>query len=503
MKHLMVTVVRVGEVGMKRWICGAIAIVVAGCGRVAGDSPSMGGSNGLSDFGGSGGVGGREAGGAPSAAAGATSQGGRGSSDAGADSAGSSDVSGGAAGVASDDGALHVTLSHELPATPLALTGLLVAVDSDDGAVVVGPSSDSSAADPGPSITWFPRGGAMHTVVFTGAVTPAAMALDGGNAIWLAGQLYRNVTFGSSTLAPIDNGYYLAKLSADGSPQWTIAVPRSDTTFVQAIATDPAGNAYVVGGSSVTTAPFASGAFVTKFSPAGVALFDRNFAGGDTEASVQSLAIAGDGNLVIAGFFNSTLTIGATILTSQAGLSTNGFVAFLAAADGAPSSALSFGGAIFDAANSVQVTADGSLRLTGTLSGQSAIGGRTVNANSSGAGFVAELGRDSTVHWIDVLDGPSFLPSSATNANERTFAVGHTEVGGQAVLVTSTGPDGTSQIPVHVLNNDGNGATTVAADHHGGAWVGGEFQGNVDFGLGKLSGSDPTLHNNFIIHLEP
>ena len=58
-------------------------------------------------------------------------------------------------------------------------------------------------------------------------------------------------------------------------------------------------------------------------------------------------------------------------------------------------------------------------------------------------------------------------------------------------------------IPVRVANVDGNGATNCAADHQGGVWVTGEFQGTTDLGTGTLTAADATLPSNFVVHLQP
>ena len=78
---------------------------------------------------------------------------------------------------------------------------------------------------------------------------------------------------------------------------------------------------------------------------------------------------------------------------------------------------------------------------------------------------------------------------------DRTFGVGH-------MNTRETMTDARLSLSLQVPNPDGNGVTSCAADHHGGG-VGGEFQGTIDFGMGPLSGADPTLPTNFLVHLQP
>jgi hypothetical protein len=469
-----------------------------------GASTSIAGSGGASEGGRLVDAGGSTTGGVPQGSGGG-SLGEAGANDSGMAGAGPSGTGdAGQAGSGPGSGALHVTLSRALPASQLSLVGLLLAVDSNDGAVVVGPSANSFSTDPGPSITWFPRTGTSRTRAFTDATTPAALALDLTDSIWLAGQLYRSVSFAGPTLQPIDNGYYLVKLAADGSHLLSIAVPQSDVTTVQGITTDAAGNAYVVGGLLRTDGTLGSSAFVTKFSATGAQLYQRTFIGADIEASAQSIAVTPNGEVVIAGFFNSSLTLGSNVLTSQGGLASNGFVAILDAADGSAKSAFSFGGTVADVANSVQLTHDGHLRVSGTLTGSSSIGGKSVDADAAGSGFVADLSQSGVANWLRLLDGQSFVARADTSGMDLTFAAGDADDGtSQNAIVASVGANAALTLLVRSPNNDGNGATSVAADRHGGAWVGGEFQGTVDFGLGVLSGADPTLPTNFVLHIQP
>ena len=397
----------------------------------------------------------------------------------------------------------HATFAEAFPASIRAPVGLLVAVDNADTAVVVTPSSGSTIGDPGPTITWLPLQGPRRMLTFANAITPNAMTVDKSGTIWLVGQLYRAVSFGGPTLQPIGNGYYLAKLSSDGSHLATVAISRAETTFPQAIAADGDGNVYVTGGLLSTSGTVSSAVFLTKFSSNGTQAYDQTYIGTDTEASAQAIAFRKDGDLVLAGFFNSSITFGTNHLSSAAGLSSNGFVAIADRSTGAVRSAFRFGGATLDSANSVQVTTSGSMRIAGQMSGSSTIGGMTVQADAQGSAFIAELTDAGVASWVRLVGSPGTFARGDTNAADRTFGAGHLDLAttSDAILAT-VGTDGQVAVPLRVSNTDGNGATTCAADLHGGVWVGGEFEGSTNFGTGALSGSDPTLPTNFLVHLE-
>lgn len=385
---------------------------------------------------------------------------------------------------------------------------MLVAVDTQDTAVVVGPSAASDSTDPGPTITWFPLTGPTRQTVFANATTPAALAIDGSNALWLVGQLYRTVTFGTgSPLQPVDAGYYLVKLASDGTPLFSKAIARTDANVfgavTYAIKIDSQGNAYVVGGLQLSGATYTNSVFVTKFSSTGTELEDQVFPGSDSEAWAHDVAFAPSGEVVIAGSFNSSLQIGSTTLTCLAGTSLNGFVAVLDPTTLAAERAFAFGGTHLDVAESIEVTSAGALRVSGALSGTSTIGGITLQADPTNSGFIAELSATGTANWVHLIDGTSFVFESDTNGADRTFAVGRIDGATSDAFVAAIGPDPTVTIPLRATTNGGNGAVFAATDRHGGVWVTGEFEGTVNFGLGPLTSAAPMQPTNFVVHLEP
>jgi hypothetical protein len=388
--------------------------------------------------------------------------------------------------------------------------GLRVAVNSQDTAVVLGPSA-TSTVDPGPMLTWVPRTGSPTKKTFAGDVTPSVMALDGADAIWLAGQLWKPVTFGGSQVAADPSSYYLVKLNADGSNVFTKAVARTESNLlgitVYGIAFDGQGNAYVAGGLMIDSASLTSAVFVSKFSPAGALLMDRVFQDDDTQALAFDVAIAPNGDVVIAGMFDATLHVGSTTLTSLAGTSTNGFVAVLNAADLAPKNAFSFGGAEgYDVAYAVDVVSSGAVRVAGGMSAASTIAGTPVSAGASGTAFVAEVtATGNRADFVDLIGAQGIAFQTSTDAADRTFVAGRLDGATHDAFLAIVAPDGGLTMPWrHDTGAAANGATTVAADRHGGVWVGGELQGRVDLGMGAIGDtSDPTAFTNFLLHFEP
>jgi hypothetical protein len=484
----------------------------AGTSGSAGTSGGAGTTGGAGTAGGAGGNGaagrGGSIGGGGSGAGGDAGHGGSGGAGAGGGGAGAGGGSagaggGGSGGTAGGSGALRITRGEVFPVSQLAMLGLRIVVDSHDTAVVLGPSANADT-DPGPALTWYPLSGAPRKLVFANATTPWAIALDGADAIWLVGQLWRPVSFGGPTLQAIDSGYYLVKLAADGTHILSKAIARAHDTWIYGLATDAQGNVYVAGTLQMfATQPLTSSSFVSKFSPTGELLRDQVFAGTDSQNSAQGVAVAPTGEVVVVGEFAGSVTIGTTQLTSLAP-TLNGYVAVLDGTTLAPQRAMRFGAASFDLANSVQVTSAGAVRVSGLLSGATSIGGMTVQAHENGSPFVAELSLTGVASWVRVVSGRGIVFGADTNTAGRTFAAGRIDGATHDAFLAAVGPDPTLTVPLRADTGEmGNGALAAAADRHGGVWVGGEFSGTVDFGSGPLRAPNASQPANFLVHLEP
>jgi hypothetical protein len=487
----------------------------AGTGATAGATGGSGGIGGTAGRGGAGGAAGSSAGSGGSAGftggtggtagAGGGGTGGTGGGGAGGTGGGGTAGGGGAGGQGGAGGsgsALRVTHAEALPHSSLAT--LLVVVDRQDTAVVVGPSVQNASEDPGPTVTSIPLQGAPRKTTFSNAITPEAIGVDPSNNIWMAGQLYRPVNFGGPTLQPAYNGYYLAKLTSSGAHLFSTAILRVATPYLRNIVTDAQGNAYVVGGISDGNIPSKGSVFVTKFSPSGAELFNQQFPSQGSFAFAADLAIAPDGELIIVGTHNGSLQFGSTTLTLPTGSINGGFIAALDPATGAARRAYRFGGPDYDVGNSVEVLSDGTLRVAGLMSGPAAIGGMNVQGTAQGAPFVAELTQQGLANWVRFVGGDGIAFAADSNAADRTFAVGYVLGTVRETFVASVGQDAMLTVPFRTtIAYDSNGAWFAAADRHGGVWVTGDFKGTATFGANTINAVDQTAFGTFLIHLEP
>jgi hypothetical protein len=412
-------------------------------------------------------------------------------------------VGGGVAGAAGARGpTVQVTYDVLLPQASIAWP--MVGVDDQDTAVVVGPRV-TSEIDPGPQVDWIPRQGPGHSAIFPNALTPSVLAVDPSGAVWLAGQLYRAVDFGGTTLQPVNDGYYLVRLNPDGSLAVARAVARPSLVTVYNATTDAQGNVYAVGEVYTAGSPPIASVFVTKFSPAGDELFNREFACQGTSAYAADVAVAPNGDLFIVGTYGYPLQIGSALLPLPSSSLGSAFVAALDPGTGEPRWATRIGGMTFDVGNAISVTSTGALRVAGMLSGQATVGGLLTRGTNDGSPFVAELTPTGAGNWVTIIDGTGIVFEADTNAADHTFAVGYvkqTATTNQTFVADVAG--GVARLALRApVSGQAGGAQFVAADRHGGAWVTGSFAGVIDFGLGPLDAGGADMLGNFLLHLEP
>jgi hypothetical protein len=190
----------------------------------------------------------------------------------------------------------------------------------------------------------------------------ASIAFDAaGNAYvagWTAGTLP-----GQASSGTVDA--FLVKFDPMGNRAWSRQFGSWERDFARAVATDAAGNAYVVG-ETHGALPDQAGAgsfdaFVRKYDAAGKELWTRQFGGGGGEGAWGS-AVDKGGNVYVAG-----TTRGALAGQTSAG----GFDAFVTKYDGDGNLLWSrqFGGEAGDGARSAAVDAAGNVLVAGSTDG--------------------------------------------------------------------------------------------------------------------------------------
>jgi outer membrane protein assembly factor BamB len=197
----------------------------------------------------------------------------------------------------------------------------------------------------------------------------------------------------------------------------------------------------------------------------------------------RALAIDAGGDLVIAGRFEGTMTVGGTELTS-AGMAD----IFVAALDpgGVPLWARRFGGAGQDLASGLAATA-GRLFLTGSFTDAIDLGGGPIT--SAGGSDVLVLGlspADGALLWSRHSGGPGDDLGGAVAADGlgNLFVTG-SDAG--AAFVASYDPDGGDRWATTFGSGGSAAGVAIAAVSGGALVVGAEFTGSLDFGTGPLT----------------
>jgi hypothetical protein len=115
---------------------------------------------------------------------------------------------------------------------------------------------------------------------------------------------------------------FVAKLDASGSTQWSKRFGGPDIQFAAGLAVDPAGRivlagAFVDSGPDFGLGPLpcagGSDIFVVELDPGGDPIWSRSFGGPGTD-SASAAGVDGEGNVVVAGMYTTTIDFGSGAL---------------------------------------------------------------------------------------------------------------------------------------------------------------------------------------------
>ncbi len=305
-------------------------------------------------------------------------------------------------------------------------------------------------------------GGVVDAASFGGSATDYAQEIG----LDAAGNIYLGLRYVSSSfdigLGDVGNAgesdVLLAKLSPQGVPLWNHRVGNAlaDGDHNVALAVDAAGNSYLVasfygsvnaGGADLA----ASGevdVYVAKYDTNGNHVWSKSFGGSGLDR-LRRLVFDPAGDLILVGYFESSIVFGATTLTSAG--SYDAYVAKLSAADGSPIWARGYGSTLDDRGYGIATDSSGNIYVAGQVTGTVDLGlGPFTTSNSLSDGFLMKL----------------------SNA-------------GTTLLATTFG--GTTR---------GDFGAVVGVDSSGRPVMGARFTSNLDFGSGVF---DPALSDVAVI----
>ena len=357
----------------------------------------------------------------------------------------------------------------------------------------------------------------------------SSVAADASGNTYVAGWFDSpSITVGSTTLT--NAGAYdvfLAKYSASGNVVWAKSAGGTSYDGPFSIAVDAAGNIYVAGYFASPTITFDSftltntggtdntaDLFLVKYNANGNVQWAKSTGGlGDDAAS--SIAVSASGDIYVAGYFNSfNITFGTTILVNAdninythdiflAKYNTNGDVVW----------AISKGGMGLDMAYSVAVDTSGNAYMTGVFNSPTITLGSTTFTNDTTDGtpdiFLAKFDSNGNVVWAKKAGGTSndVAHSVAVDVSGNSYVAG--EFRSSTISFGSTTLTG-SAYPFNAyhpfiakydangnalwaksaqgVNQNNNGALSVAVDATGNSYVTGYFNSpDIIFGLTTLT----------------
>lgn len=231
-----------------------------------------------------------------------------------------------------------------------------------------------------------------------GFLVPYAVAATSNEAALFTGFYGGSITFNGMTVTSAgDTDGYLIKFDPTGQIAWTRSIGGIGHENVSAVAVDPADNNYIAGyftdtfmlgmGGGVTSLG-GSDIFVAKYGPAGLPKWIRRIGGPGEEFIFGTLAVAPNGDVIVASRAVGELSVEATVLPPN-GESDIFIVKY--DTDGNFIWAGRYGDAGNQYIDSLAVDSAGNILLTGTFDGVLDFGSGGLMAPAGGAAYLAKL----------------------------------------------------------------------------------------------------------------
>lgn len=280
-----------------------------------------------------------------------------------------------------------------------------------------------------------------------------AVAVDSAGNAFVTGEFWGTLDFGEArqgderfTLrSEGKRDVFLVKLDAAGNVHWARQFGDEEDQAGTGVALDRAGNIVLVGWFSgrigfggekdlITVAK--SDLFVAKLDPSGDHVWSKS-ANATNAAEALGVAVDGAGNVLVAGSFRSSVTLGESPRTTDGD---KDILLIRLDENGVPLWSEDYGDDADQEGASIAVDLAGNALVTGSFLGNLEIGDDVHTATGAADAFVAKIGPDGSPIW------------------SRSFG-----------------------------DSGAQGGTSVAADLLGSGWVTGHFSGAIDLGAGAVS----------------
>lgn len=328
-----------------------------------------------------------------------------------------------------------------------------------------------------------------------------ATAVDSQGNVYVVGTTQGD--FGNQINAAESQDVYLSKFDATGNLLFTRLLGASDSAEAFDLVIDSNDNVYIAGqvNNELVTSDTLSGfdSFVTKFDSSGFELFTYQQ---DTTATDQanSLAIDANGDVIVVGSISGQLNNSTTF-----GGGSDIFVTKLSGTDGTVIASTQIGGAGTELGEAVAIAGDGNILIASKEDGRVIIrkldaNDLTIELASYDLG---DLGGGSVTDIVVDASGNIFVAGSTSNSALSGGTVTNAHSGGTDGFVTKLTDGGTSISAVftHFLGSSGtdtidgltvqNGAVYVAGKTNG-TLPGGTLTGSTDGFVAKIDATTGT-----------
>ncbi len=335
--------------------------------------------------------------------------------------------------------------------------------------------------------------------------------VDEEGHVYVTGLFKENIHFDDMTLHSAGgDDIFIAKFDTNGHVLWATKAGGPNADYGLGLAVDSENNCIITGSffgeiqcqGRTMRAHGALDIFLAKFDSEGTMLWAMG-AGGEGYDRGYDVAVDGDNNPVITGFFEGSVDFGGSTLNSQGQSDI-----FVAKVDplGNPLWARSAGGSSSDCAYGISITQMDEITITGYFRSQAQFDG--IDLTSRGAEDVFVAAYDSQGNLVDVIqaggpfsdvaydiDSDPFGNSFITGSYQETAAFGAislSSLGGDDLFTAKIDPEGDVLWAKGAggMNNDvGNG---VAADNLGGCIITGSYEFEAQMDSISLSSAGQT-----------
>ncbi|MEO7157307.1 MAG: SBBP repeat-containing protein [Vicinamibacterales bacterium] len=414
---------------------------------------------------------------------------------------------------------------------PASDAGSAVTVDGGGNIVVVG--TFAGTADFGGPAALTSAGGSIDIFIVKYSPTGAyvcsrrigstsddrvfSVKTDANGSIFVTGSFQGTVDFGGSVLTSNTSSVdaFVAKYpSTCGAVLWVRSLGASVDDAAYGLAVDRNGDVVVTGyfrgnvdfgGGVVPSNGSFADVFVAKYAGSnGAYQWARTLYGPSVDIG-RGVAVDVNGNVVVTGSFQLTVSDGATY---QPLMTSAGSVDFFLIKYSSTGNALwsrSFGGSGDDVAYGVDVDSGGNIAVVGSFHNTMDLGGGPLTSVGLADTFIAKFSPSGSHLWSTRIGGTSDDVDYAVamdGAGNVVMTGGYQFTAGQWDIIVAKYSAAGAPLWSKTFGSTGNDlGFGIAVDSTGNVFVTGYFQGTIDFGGGPVTSSGLT--DGFLLSLGP